>query len=471
VARFAVQEAQRALQDCLPYVLPVMPAAGAAGAGLEHVCLVGTAADHPWLAELVRRGALAPPPGRQGYTLHVGDSPFHEGCRVIAVLGADAAGVLYGVEELAAHLSAAGGPLDLPERRRQRLDGLEPFTRNEAPAIARRGIWTWGYVIYDYRRFLDTMARLRLNSLTMWNDTAPLNLAEILDYAHSRAIEIVAGFHWGWGIDGLNLAAAADRARIKARVVETYRREYAGLPIDGLYFQTLTEHTTQELDGRSVAAWCVELVNDTAAELYRLNPRLAIQFGLHATSIREHYTDLDALDRRVVITWEDAGALPFAYSPDPEAGDGFEKTLDYARRLARLRPGTPFAMVPKGWMCLRWGEEFEHHGAFLLGERRPAFAADRLRARQPEWDRHNQAWLRHYPLAARFYRDILDGRPSSMLVTGLVEDGLLEAAVQPGVALFAETLWNPRQPDAELLARALRPYLCRGATPAPGGAP
>ena len=44
-----------------------------------------------------------------------------------------------------------------------------------APALENRGLWTWGYVIYDYRRYLDNMARLKLNMLVVWNDCAPRN--------------------------------------------------------------------------------------------------------------------------------------------------------------------------------------------------------------------------------------------------------------------------------------------------------
>ena len=138
--------------------------------------------------------------------------------------------------------------------------------------------------------------------------------------------------------------------------------------------------------------------------------------------------------------------------------DDYAATLAYAKQLAAFRPGTPFAMVPKGWMCLRWGDEFAKHGPFLLGERAPAFLRERLAARQGEWNPVNHAWLRHYPLAARFYREVLAINPH-LLATGLVEDGLFEACIQPSVALFAETLWNPHQSDADLLTRALRPYL------------
>jgi hypothetical protein len=444
VEAFALEEWQRALQMYQPYVLPVLPATTA---GREHVAALGTAANNSLIAGLIADGLLAPPPGPEGFSLACLPAPWDAKAKLLVVAGADARGVLYGVEACNARLVSE--TID-----RATLDQLAPFTLCEAPAVAHRGIWTWGYVIYDYRRFLDHMARLKLNTLTVWNDHVPLNAAAVLDYAHARGVRVVFGFHWGWGFGDKDITRAEDRAAITADVLQRYREQYAGLNHDGIYFQTLTEHPTQEMGGRSTASWACELVNDTAAALLNEFPGVDIQFGLHATSIGEHFTDLAALDPRVTITWEDAGALPFAYVPDPE---GFDDTLAYAQRLAAFRPGSTFAMVPKGWMCLRWETEFENHGPFLLGERAPAYLHARLQARQAEWDTVNAAWLRHYPLAARFYRDILAVNPR-VLATGLVEDGLFDEAIQPSVALFAETLWNPYLTDEALLARATRRY-------------
>lgn len=109
-------------------------------------------------------------------------------------------------------------------------------------------------------------------------------------------------------------------------------------------------------------------------------------------------------------------------------------------------------------MCLRWDDEFAKHGPFLLGERAPAFLRERLAARQPEWESRNLQWFRHFPLAARFYREVAAVNPH-VIATGLVEDGLLDARIQPSVALFGETIWNPHRSDADLLAAAMRPYL------------
>lgn len=454
----ALTELYRGLNHFVNYVLPIRPAGQADPKALEHVLLLGTAANHPDIAELLASKVIPATPGPQGYTLWIGKSPWNAEHRLIVIAGADAAGVYYGVQELLASFSDQWAPLDKPVKRRAALVNLADRVAVEAPAVRERGIWTWGYVIHDYRRFLDNMARLKFNMLTIWNSEVPLNLPEVVAYAHQRGIKIIAGFNWGWGHDNLDISKAADRATIKKLALDTYNKEYAGTPIDGIYFQTLTEHKTQEIEGRTVAAWCCDLVNDIARELYAREPKLSIQFGLHATSIRAHYTDLAALDPRIIITWEDAGALPFSYSPNPNGADGFEATLAYAKQLAAFRPGSPFAIVPKGWMCLRWDDEFAKHGPFLLGERDPDYLRERLAARQGEWNSVNGMWLRHYPLAARFYREVLAINPN-MLSTGLVEDGLFDARIQPSVALLGDMLWNPHQSDADLLVRALRPYV------------
>jgi hypothetical protein len=111
--------------------------------------------------------------------------------------------------------------------------------------------------------------------------------------------------------------------------------------------------------------------------------------------------------------------------------------------------------VPKGWSNLDWQNEFEHHGPYVLGERQAEFITQRLREKQALWDWRNALWVRHFPHAARFYREMLQAAPAGVMAAGLVEDGLVEAAIQPSVALFAETLWNPQRSDDEILRSAL----------------
>lgn len=467
VERFAVNELQNYVQRYLPYVLEVRKAEAVEQIGDDHVILIGTPESNPLIADALRSGVIEKLEGPEGYSIFVGQSPWNAERRVMVVAGSDPNGVLYGVQHLDIVLRASVGQPD-PADMRAAFDKTPDFAVSERPALDNRGIWTWGYPIYDYRRFLDNMARCRMNMITVWNDCPPLNAREFIDYAHSRGVKVVFGFHWGWGIDDFDPTDAVQRRAMKDNIILNYREDYAALGLDGIYFQTFTEHTKLDMGGKSTAQLACEFVNDVADALLAIDPHLQIQFGLHATSIRERYTELSDLDPRVTITWEDAGCIPYAYDPVTDFNygvfnstpglDPLEGTIDYSRKIATFRPGTQFAMVPKGFAWLRWQSEFEHHGPFILGERDPEFIRQRLADRQPFWDRINALWIANYPMAMRFYREILDCNPPSFTATALIEDGMFEERIQPSVAILAETLWNPRRDEKDILRLALSPH-------------
>lgn len=468
IERCAVDELQRYVQRYLPYVLEVRKAEPAERINDDNAILTGTAENNPLIAQAIERGLLAAPQGTEGYSIACGKSPRDEDKRVMIVAGSDPNGVLYGVQDLDARVLRTRIHQSDPPDMRAAFDKLPDFEISEHPAIDNRGIWTWGYPIYDYKRFIDNMARCKMNMLTIWNDCPPLNSRDVIDYAYSRGVRIVFGFHWGWGIDDFNPNDPDQRRAMKNEIVRNYRENYAHLGLDGIYFQTFTEVFKTHIGDKSIAALACEWVNDVARTILDQQPDLQIQFGLHAISIRENYTDLAELDPRVTITWEDAGCVPYSYDPTtdynygvftvPDGADPAEMTIEYSRKLATFRPGTGFAMVPKGFAWLRWQTEFEHHGPFILGERDPEFIKRRLAERQPFWDRANALWIENYPLAQRFYRAILDCNPPSFTATALIEDGMFEERIQPSVAILAETLWNPRRDEKEILRLALSPH-------------
>ena len=458
--RTAVIELQRAVQSYFPYVVEVVSAADAIKLD-GHLLLVGKTDTHPMLAELVRKEALAAPQGAQSFSLAGFSSPYAGNANVVAIAGTDAEGVFYGVRELIASVMPDLIRPNYPHERQRSFDALTGFARSDRPRVTERGLWSWGYTIYDYRRYLDAMARLRMNMLTIWNDAAPANLDAVLDYAHARGIKVIMGFSWGWGRKNLNLACEADCEWIRQQALDIYTRQYSGMNLDGIYFQTITECKNTEIDGKSVASLACALANKTARSIWEVAPDLTIQFGLHASSIADKYEDLKDLDPRMVIVWEDAGLLPYSYqaSLDPKHSyvasiSTLEETLAYSRKLAGFRPDTPFGMVPKGWAWLDWAKEFEHHGEFIMGERDPRWIAARATDRQDRWKWIDAAWTQVYPAAARFYAEMLAVQPS-LLVTGLVEDGMIEAGIPISVALFAETLWDPCRDSSKIMAAAL----------------
>ncbi len=472
IEAFAANELQRALQAFVPYTIEV--AAASAGesaedaAGQGNLAVMGTPQGNHLIADLLEHANLSLPEHEQGYAVTCMPAPWNAAGRQVLLIAASTAnGLLHGVEDLCTRILGSNiirdDPLQLS------LPASMPvFSLTDYPRIAHRGIWTWGYVIYDYRRFIDNMARLRMNMLTVWNDVPPINMPQVIDHAHSRGIRVILGFPWGWGMD-LDLADPADQARLKQDVLHTYEQEYSGLAHDGIYFQTLTETRERTVGGRPRAEVACEVVNDIARALLERHPGLHIQFGLHATSIMDDYPMLASLDPRVTITWEDAGVIPYAYDvtnskTSPEGTTGglladLESTMDYSRKIAALRPGCPFALVPKGFAKLRWASEFEHHGSFIMGERSRNFIRTRLDREQASWDRKNILWHQHYTEAARFFREVLAVNPHNMLATALIEDGLFEERIQPCVSLFAQVLWNPCAKAEDFLTWAHSAYL------------
>jgi hypothetical protein len=473
----AVDELQRIVQGCQPYVVAVRPAAGFKPAPGEFALYVGTPANHPRIEELVRRKQLPLPSSREGCAVTLGTVPGKAGGRFMAVAGSDAKGVLNGVADFGAKVVGKQATPIQEHDRRAAFDRLPDLTFGGQPALENRGLWTWGYVIYDYRRFLDNMARLKLNMLVIWNDCAPLNLAAIVRHAHARGIRVICGFHWGWGLK-VTLSDRAARKRIKATVLAAYEEQYRDQGIDGIYLQTVTEHAETELGGKSTAALACEWVNDIGRALLARYPHLTIQFGLHATSIVEHYEDLKPLDERIAIIWEDAGTVPYSticretgatvYTPALEfpadshlarhgLGD-VNGTIEFSKRLAAFRGKAEFGLCPKGYANLDWEHEFEHHGPFILGERTAEFIRQRHDRKKPGLDAMDRQWLKAAPHAARFYREVRAEARGPMTAVALVEDALFEQAIAPSVALFAETVWNPHQPDDALIDTSLSGY-------------
>jgi hypothetical protein len=460
--QLAVNQLQKLIQRYLPYIIEVLPATGTMDRGNDHMILIGTPENNPHIRALLQQTNLPQVVNPQGYLLACLDSPWHSGSRILLVTGTTAQGILHGVQALGKHLSTTvtarllTGPEGHPDYRKS-FDALPEFVIHESPVIERRGIWCWGYTIHDYRRFLDQMVHLRMNTIIAWNDFPPINAPQFIDYAHERGISVIFGFHWGWGLSNVSLTVPTDRQTIKEIVVEKYLNYYRDLNLDGIYFQTLTEHSKMEENGITTARAACMLVNDTSNALWKIKPDLKIYFGLHATSIQENYTDLVDILPAITIIWEDAGGIPYSYNPilDPIATP--EKAREYSKRLATFRSGTQFALVPKGWPYLRWEDEFEHHGPFILGEQDASWIRHRLEERRTEWSRFNALWLQNYPFAARFYREISAIAPN-MLATSLIEDSGLEEIIQPSVALLAESIWNPNRSDEIILQEALNPF-------------
>ena len=337
-------------------------------------------------------------------------------------------------------------------------DELPDFEYGSAPSIKERGLWTWGHVIYDYLGYLRNMMRLKMNRIVIWNDHVPVNAKDIVRCAHSMGIKVIWGFSWLWDTD----CARFDLENIDGfseEIFKKYEEEYAQLGGDGIYFQTFTELHTDNIGGINIAGAAAGFVNRTAALFFEKYPDMEIQFGLHATSVKDRLDLIATTDKRIRIVWEDCGAFPFSYVPN-DIKD-FDKTAELVEKIAHLR-GTDdrFGAVTKGLVKLDWSE-FEHPcGPQMIGVSSRTFKENRIERKKRIWRYIQACWLANADKAHEMVREICRLKDGDTVILALVEDGMFEENVMYPVALYSEMLWDTNAELKDLTkAVAMRDYV------------
>ncbi len=447
----AVHELYASVRTYLPYILTVITEDSEITEN-DNIIYVGTQQSNYMIKKLAEDGFFSPEERKEGYSIRVAPSTTRKERTDIVIQGADAIGLLYGVYEFEhAYLDdkCKYDGYHFVKRPRPLLDPCPNFETSGHPSIVNRGIWTWGHKIYDYRAFLDNMARCKFNMLVMWNDSVPLNAKEILDYAHLNGIRIIWGYTCGWG-DELTVDPSnpSDAKLWGERVLEVYEKEYAELGGDGVYFQCFTETQNTEMGGVPIARLATDWVNHMVSTLKAAHPELYIQFGIHATSIKENYTMCADLSSDTTPMWEDCGGFPFDY--DPRRGD-IAETLEYSKKLIEIAKNSGnFGVVLKGFTVLDW-KIFEHYkGNIIVGQ------TDKLHRRELTVDRNyywkfcEPYWINHIGNLKDFCKAVADAEFKDSTVTALIEDGVFEEKISPSVGLYAEMLWNPEADTAKV---------------------
>ena len=451
VQKNAVNMLSGYLSGLLSYTMPVRYAQTLSAQELEeyNVIAVGRCEKHPILLTYEKQRLLTLPKEEEGYAIYVGDTQEDEK-QTIAIAGVDEKGVLYGcmqfIGEYCGNTLYKKGDLwktnffDFPLERT-----LPKWSVSTYPAVKTRAIWTWGYVMYDYKSFFDNMARLRLNEIVIWNDYVPFNAKDVVAYAHALGIKVIWGFAWGWTTNCAQimeeLCTKNGLQKLKENVLNTYKQQYADTNGDGIYFQSFTEMNADNVNGQCVAEIVTDLVNDIAGALLTEYPTLHIQFGLHATSVKTHLDVLKKVDKRVHIIWEDCGAFPYHYYPDEI--DDFAETYAFTEKLLSLRgKEEKFGAVLKGMLKLDWGA-FEHHkGSFILGERDKSFIAERQIKKNKIWKLIRGDWLKNAELLRKTIV-LTTQNCDNPILQALVEDSMFENKITLPVAIYAQILWSP----------------------------
>lgn len=355
--------------------------------------------------------------------------------------GFDDAGVLYGVLDFYNKYMSTYDRVSYPGCM-QKFDELDmpDFEYGSAPSIKRRGLWTWGHVIYDYKGYLDNMMKLKMNEVVIWNDFAPINADDVVKYAHDRNIRVIWGFSWLWDthhhkVDITNLDGRSEE------IFEKYESQYAGIGGDGIYFQTFTEKTVDSIDGVLIAEAAANFVNKTAALFYEKYPELELQFGLHATSVSNRLEFIKTVDPRIRIVWEDCGAFPF-YDFQRHV-ISFEETKELMGKIANLRGADDrFGVVTKSMVKLDWSC-FEHlTGPHCMGVSSEYVKKNRVDRKNNIWKYIQSYWIENADKAMEMVEELRRLKDGELCALALVEDGMFEENIMYPVALYSEMLWD-----------------------------
>lgn len=332
---------------------------------------------------------------------------------------------------------------------------LAEFSRAYEPDNKTRSIFTWGHSINDFRLYLDNMARLKFNEIVIWNDYIPINIRDIIDYAHSLGIRIILGYSWGWREIGSRAKEISEDniARLSELVIREYREEYAPIGCDGIYFQSFTERNEERVGGKLIATLVTDMVNSIAKELWKITPGLRLIFGLHATSVRESLSEIAKLDTGVEILWEDAGEFPYHYHSYVHSEDEYEKTLEFTKKLLELRGGVGVGLVFKGVMMLDWRKFVYQRGPYVMGESSERISAHDRRIRAAAWREYTANWTVNGDRVLKMMKFIKENKLGEV---NMCLAGTFDGGIYLPTALCAEMFCDSRGEYSELLSRVAK---------------
>lgn len=418
----------------------------------KNVVVIGVYDENLIIRNFIKKEEIK----ENGYVVKVMKNPKEPDLNVVIITANESINVFYGVVDFVDDYFSLYAYRRTPDSSlvfcdELFLNPLPDYYNSSAPVIKTRNIFTWGHPINDYREYIDNMARLRFNQLIIWNDFVPLNAKDIVSYAHEYGISLIWGFAWGWSrhceeIDFENLDGLTNE------IVEKYENEYAHTGADGIYFQSFTE-LKQEYIGEKLIAQCVtDFVNKTANELLKKHPKLLIQFGLHATSVKEQLQFIKNVDKRVDIIWEDCGEFPHSYSPKMIDKKEYVKTENFTNKIINLRENTFDGVLYKGCLTLDWvGDYFVHQsGPYIMGMESKKQKERDLEVIEPLWKEFQINWLTNGKYAYDMTNLIKEKENFSIGIAGQLTGGMWFPP-----ALISQILWECDKPYEEILNKVL----------------
>ena len=436
------------LRDSGIYTLHVLPCEQAEVAVLDrNAVVIGLYEQNALFRTHIHREEVA----EDGYVVKVMDHPDVPDAKLVLITAHQPSALFYGAVDFVDDYFVQAAPKHDAVRLMDEVFAfpLPDYYHASAPSIKTRCAWTWGHPINDYRDYIQNMARMKLNQLIIWNDHVPLNAKDVVDYAHEYGISVIWGFAWGWSrhCDKIDLESLSSLAE---DILKTYEEQYRDVGGDGIYFQSFTELHTDKIGDKLIAEVVTDFVNTVSGKLLQKYPDLHIQFGLHASSVKDHLEHIARVDERVEIMWEDCGTFPYGYFPYDIDKTAFDNTVAFTDRILTLRERGAVSMLFKGFLTLDWhGNRFVHQaGPYVLGENSKSIIRHDRELVKPMWRQLQGDWLQNGEYAYTVAKYIAScGNPD--VAVGLA--GQFAGAIWYPVALCAEMLWDCNRPYAELV--------------------
>lgn len=405
-----------------------------------------------------------------GFLVKVIDDPENTERKIAVITGGSPRNVFYGacafVDDYIPFAAPVHGGLKIKD---VVFNGekLPDWSFASSPKFKTRSIFTWGHPITDFRAYIENMARLKFNQLIIWNTHLPINADEVVDYAHEFEIEVIWGYSWGWRNSCADpeylKSILSDLPALKKRVVDEYVEKYSQVKGDGIYFQSFTELTENTVGGKTIAEIVTQFVNETADAIFQIKPGLHIQFGLHATSVKEKLHYIANVDPRIEILWEDCGSFPFNYLPEcvhkiPRMGtyipdeNYYENTWEFTKKILEQRDA-PAGLLYKGMMTLDWCAFANQAGPYIIGRDSEAIIRHDAEMEKPIWRMFEAEWMQYGKYALEMTKRIYAHSGSSV---NMCLAGNLPGAMWMPFALVGEMFWDCDGSFDDMLERVVK---------------
>lgn len=434
-------------RDSGVYTLYVMPCEKEGAKLDKNTVVIGTYDKSRTVQKYVKREEIP----ENGYLVKVTDNAENGDLKTVIITGLTPINVFYAAADfcddyLPTAAKVSGGLRTDAEA----FDVKIPdYVSASAPKTEKRSIFTWGHPINDFKKYIDNAARCRINQLIIWNDYLPLNAKEIMDYAHEYNMELIWGFAWGWDVNGSEGIDMHNLEAVKEKIIKNFKENYLGCG-DGIYFQSFTEREEDRIDGVLIAEAVVNFVNDVAAEIYKICPDIHLQFGLHATSVKDHIEYFEKVDKRIEIVWEDCGVFPYHYLPKVEKAEDFEKTFDFTKKIINLRDRGKTGLVYKGLMTMDWTKFAHQSGRYVMGRSSDETAENDRKMLSPIWRHYTADWLVYGRYVHSFTERLhKEGSEKINLNTAAQLDG----GIFFPFALLSQIMWNSDEPYEKILSK------------------